>query len=91
MDKNRPQTVDTSAHLKGTLSFQITRAFHLAGRCVSCGACERACPAGIKLSLLNLSLARAAQEEFGVRPGTDPGDDLLVGGFSAGDREGFIK
>lgn len=91
MDKNRPQTVDTSAHAKGTLAFHIARAFHLAGRCVDCGACARACPAGIDLGLLNASLARAVETEFGFRAGMEPDAAPLLGNFSTGDREGFIK
>ena len=91
MDKNRPQTVDTSAHPRGTLAFHITRAFHLAGRCVDCGACARACPAGIDLGLLNASLARAAESEFGFRAGMDADAAPLLGEYSTRDREGFIK
>lgn len=91
MDKNRPQIVDTSPHVKGNLAFHITRAFHLAGRCVGCGECERACPADISLSLLNQSLARAAEEEFGYRAGLDPDADLVTGTYSARDREEFIR
>ena len=54
--------IDTSATLKGNFAWHITRAFHLAGRCVGCDECTRACPAGIDLRLLNLSLAKAAEE-----------------------------
>ena len=50
--------------LKGNFAWHITRAFHLAGRCVGCDECTRACPAGIDLRLLNLSLAKAAEEQF---------------------------
>jgi len=71
-DKNRPVVIDTSATLKGNFAWHITRAFHLAGRCVQCGECSRACPAGIKLGLLNKTLARAADQCFGYRAGMDP-------------------
>lgn len=91
LDKNRPQTVDTSAHLKGTLAFHITRAFHLAGRCVGCGACAEACPAGIDLPLLNQSLAQAAEVEFEFRAGMDPEAAPLQGSFSTSDREDFVR
>ncbi len=36
VDKNRPVVIDTSATLKGNFAWHITRAFHLAGRCVGC-------------------------------------------------------
>jgi ferredoxin len=58
---------------------------------VGCGECTRACPAGIDLSLLNRSLARAAEEEFGYRAGADRDAPPLIGTFSTGDKEGFIR
>ena len=91
MDKNRPQIVDPSPHPKGNLAFHITRAFHLAGRCIGCEECVRACPAQINLRLLNLSLARAAEEQFDFRAGTDPEAELVTGSYSLADREDFIQ
>jgi coenzyme F420-reducing hydrogenase beta subunit len=91
VDKNRPTVIDTSATLKGNFAWQITRAFHLAGRCVGCDQCTRVCPAGIDLRLLNLSLAQAAEEEFAYRAGEDPSQDLIMGSYSPGDREDFIR
>lgn len=37
--------------------FHIIRAFHVAGRCTSCGECSRVCPQQIPLHLLNRKLA----------------------------------
>jgi len=65
VEKNQPQWIETSAHERGNLSWNITRAFHLAGRCVLCGACERACPVGIPLMKLNRTLAREVYASFG--------------------------
>jgi ferredoxin len=91
VDKNRPVSISTSATLVGNFAWQITRAFHLAGRCVSCGECTRACPAGIDLQWLNLTLAKAAEEQFQYRPGMDPSDEPIVGSYSQQDREEFIR
>jgi coenzyme F420-reducing hydrogenase delta subunit/ferredoxin len=91
VDKNRPVTIDTSATPKGNFAWHITRAFHLAGRCVGCGECARACPAGIPLGLLNLSLARAAEKHFGYRAGMDPNVEPLIGSYALTDKEGFIR
>jgi len=90
VDKNRPAVIDTSATLKGNFAWQIVRAFHQAGRCVSCGECTRACPAGINLSLLNLTLAHAAEEHFNYRAGMDPETSPIIGSYSVEDKEGFI-
>jgi len=89
-DKNRPTIIDTSATLKGNFAWQIVRAFHLAGRCVSCGECARVCPAGIDLGLLNLTLARAAEEHFQYRAGIDPEKTPIIGAYSLEDKEEFI-
>lgn len=90
-DKNRPTIIDTSATLKGNLAWHITRAFHLAGRCVGCDECTRACPAGINLRLLNQSLARAAREQFEYRAGMDPETPPVIGAYSMTDKEEFIR
>ncbi|HNR35209.1 MAG TPA: 4Fe-4S dicluster domain-containing protein [Candidatus Hydrogenedentes bacterium] len=90
VDKNRPTVLDTSATLKGNFAWQITRAFHQAGRCVSCGECARVCPAGIDLSLLNLSLVRAAEEHFAYRAGMDKDTPPVIGSYALEDKENFI-
>lgn len=50
-------------------TFHLGRAYHLAGRCVSCDECERVCPMEIPISLLNRKLAQEVQETFGYRAG----------------------
>jgi formate dehydrogenase (coenzyme F420) beta subunit len=90
-DKNRPTVIDTSASLEGNFAWHITRAFHLAARCVGCGECARACPVGIPLGLLNRSLAEAAAAEFGYRAGVDPSAEPVLGAWSPADKEQFIK
>lgn len=90
-DKNQPQCIDTSATLKGNFAWHLTRAFHLAGRCVGCDECTRACPVGINLRLLNLTLARSAEAQFGYRSGMDPEADPVVGSYSLQDKEEFIR
>jgi coenzyme F420-reducing hydrogenase delta subunit/ferredoxin len=89
-DKNRPQAIDSSPTRKGNFAWHLSRAVHLAGRCVGCDECTRACPAGIDLRLLNLALARAAETKFGYRAGMDPASEPLVGAYSLQDKEEFI-
>jgi coenzyme F420-reducing hydrogenase delta subunit len=91
VEKNRPTEIEPSATAKGNFAWHILRAFHLAGRCVGCDECTRACPAGIDLRLLNLSLAKAAEEHFAYRAGMDPKAEELIGAYSLQDKENFIR
>ncbi|HIP97347.1 MAG TPA: hypothetical protein EYH32_09060 [Anaerolineae bacterium] len=52
--------------------FHVMRAFHLAGRCVGCDACQAVCPMDIPLSKLNRKLAKEVETLFGYRTGDDP-------------------
>jgi formate dehydrogenase (coenzyme F420) beta subunit len=90
-DKNRPQAIDTSPHRKGNFAWHLSRAMHLAGRCVGCDECTRACPAGIDLRLLNLALAHAVETKFAYRAGMDPAAEQMVGAYSVNDKEEFIR
>lgn len=90
-DKNRPTCIDTSATMKGNFAWHMTRAFHQAARCVGCDECTRVCPSGIDLRLLNMTLARAAEQNFEYRPGMDPEAEPAVGAFSLQDKESFIQ
>jgi hypothetical protein len=53
--------------------YLLMRAYHLAGRCVECNECERACPMSIPLHLLNRKVAKDVAGMFsGYRAGLDP-------------------
>jgi len=91
VEKNRPTEIEPSPTAKGNFAWHILRAFHLAGRCIGCDECTRACPAGIDLRLLNLSLAKAAEEHFAYRAGMDFKAEPLIGAYSLQDKENFIR
>ncbi len=46
VDKNQPISIDPAPSTKGNFAWHIARAFHLAGRCIGCGACARGLSGG---------------------------------------------
>lgn len=71
-EKTTPQWVEVSIKPSSNFYWHLIRAYHLAGRCVECGECDRACPVGIPLGLLNQKLATDVERLFEYRAGTDP-------------------
>ncbi|MGI6452288.1 MAG: 4Fe-4S dicluster domain-containing protein [Syntrophomonadaceae bacterium] len=64
-DEMRPQWVGRENNETDNMMYHIVKAFHMAGRCVECGECERVCPVDIPLMLINSKLAKDANEFFG--------------------------
>jgi ferredoxin len=89
-DKTGPQWIESSPHARGNLSWHLTRALHLAGRCVGCGECERACPMDIPLTLLNRKMQQVVAESFDFTVSDDPDNASPIGTFRQDDREDFI-
>lgn len=65
MERGAPDWLPAGPALSGKMFFHLGRAMHLAGRCVGCGACERVCPAGVRLRYLGDELARLGQSLYG--------------------------
>jgi len=90
LDKLTPQWVRRSVDSSENLLFHITRAFHLAGRCISCGECERVCPMDIPLMKLNRKMEKDVKELFNYEAGKDPALKTLLTTFNLEDPEDFI-
>lgn len=90
-DKNQPQWIESSSHTRGNIHWNLIRAWHLSGRCVDCGECERACPVGIPLSLLNRRLAKSVKERFDYEPGYDKEKAPPFTDFKQEDSQEFIR
>ena len=50
-------------------TFHLTRAMHMADRCIDCGLCSEACPSDIPLRLLYKKTAEIMNTEFGYTSG----------------------
>ena len=70
--------------------YHIIRAFHVAGRCVACGACTRACPMNIDLRLLTRKLQKIVKDRFEFEAGLDIETPPPMGTHTAEDAEEFI-
>ena len=66
--------------------FHVMRAYHLAGRCVGCDACEAVCPMNIPLSKLNRKVVKEILDMFGYKTGNDAETPPLLACFNANER-----
>jgi len=66
--------VETGVMTPAFPSYHLIRAYHTVGKCVGCMECEKACPAGIPLTVLYKLLHQDAEELFGYVPGASVED-----------------
>ncbi len=90
VDSNQPQWVNTSSHTLGNFEWNVVRAFHLSGRCVQCGNCDRACPVNIPLRLINQRMAKEVVDGFDHFAGLSPTQEPVLASFKKDDTETFI-
>jgi formate dehydrogenase (coenzyme F420) beta subunit len=90
VDCSQPQWIGKSTEASDTAIFHIMRAFHLAGRCVECGACERACPIGVDIRKLNRKLVRDVKTLFDYQAGLNLEEAAPLATYKPDDPEQFI-
>jgi len=64
-----PQWVGIRIAPQENHQWHTIRAFHLMGRCIECGECQRVCPVKIPMMLLNRHLLREVENKFSFQPG----------------------
>lgn len=90
VDKTNPQWVGKTTNFSDTFIFHFMRAFHLAGRCVDCGACERACPMGVDIRKLNRKLIADVKGLFDYESGISFEQIAPLATFRPDDSEDFM-
>lgn len=91
VDESRPQWVGKSIDPVDTRTFHFLRAYHCAGRCTDCGACERACPVGINVRTFTKKLEKDVKELYDWEIGLDPSVRPPLDVYKTQDPEDFIK
>jgi len=90
VDESRPQWVGKSQDPVDIKTFHILRAYHCAGRCTDCGACETACPMGIKVREFTKKLNKDCLELYGWEAGLTLDQRPPLDTFKPNDPEEFI-
>ena len=91
VDISLPQWVSPLPRWQDNLIFQLTRMLHVAGRCVDCGECERACPVGIPLRSLAGKMTEIVDELFDYRAGMDKDASPPLTAYEPTDPQDFIR
>ncbi|MBC7234404.1 MAG: 4Fe-4S dicluster domain-containing protein [Chloroflexi bacterium] len=90
VDRTMPRWFNQTTTAEDIQFYQIMRTFHLAGRCVGCGACTRACPQGVNLRLLLDKLRLECLELFGYEAGINPQVEPPLRTYRQDDYNDFI-
>jgi ferredoxin len=89
-DKKAPRWLSKASDISENLVYHLIRAFHVAGKCVDCGECERACPMGIPLRRLNKKVEKDMLELFGYTAGIDVEQQPPLTKYQVGDLDEFL-
>lgn len=90
VDESKPQWVGKGQDPIDVRTFHFLRAYHCAGRCTDCGACERACPVGINMRLLTKKLNKDCLELYTWEAGLAIDKRPALDTYKANDPENFI-
>jgi ferredoxin len=91
VDQTMPAWFGKTNDFTDTIIYHIIRSFHVAGRCVDCGACSRACPMNINLRELVKKTEKIMKERFDYEAGLSSEEIPPLGEFKMDDSQEFIK
>jgi len=90
VEENLPSWVGKTTGIADNIIFHLTRAIHVAGRCIDCGACVRACPMGVNLSILNRKVLKDAKDLFDDVSGLSLDKELILNEYKQDDSQNFL-
>jgi len=89
-DKKAPRWITKANDVSENLVYHLVRAFHVAGKCIDCGECERACPMNIPLRSLNKKVEKDLLELFDYTAGIDVEQQPPLTTYQVGDLDEFL-
>ena len=90
VDESEPQWVGKSQNIDDIKTFHYLRAYHCAGRCTDCGACEEACSLDIKVTNFTRKLNKDSLELFNWEAGLDINQRPPLDTYQPDDPDDFI-
>jgi len=91
VDESDPQWVGKSIDPTDTITFHILRAYHCAGRCTDCGACEQACPVDIEVRSFTRKLNKDVLDLYGSEAGLSIEERPPLDTYRPDDYDAFIR
>jgi len=92
IERGIPDWQPSNPDMGRKMMFHLGRFMHLAGRCVECGACERACPSGVNIRYIIKDIAGFCEELYGCKAGMEPAGVSALTAFDTDDPEvGFLE
>ena len=91
IDQSKPRWADKAPQSPGNMMYHLTRFHHLAGRCIDCGECSRACPVDIPLYLFHKKVAKECEEMFGQAAGMKLDDKPVLVDFRVEDSDKILE
>jgi formate dehydrogenase subunit beta len=91
VDHTTPRWTESTISPAGAQAWHLIRAFHQTGRCVACGACERACPMNIRMTYLTDKLNQDVANDYGFIVGQDDRRQPPFATFSRDDANRFER
>lgn len=89
-ESSDPKWIDTGVETTDKAMYLLIRAFHMIGRCVDCGACNRICPKGVDLNIIMNKIASDLKDNFQFEAGISIDDKIPLVTYKEDDINDFI-